>query len=606
MFNGNSFRRQDPQGSSTSHADPSRFTEGPPPTHAGPQSRAEFDALSEAFIRCYPAALRSAQGTLEESLPRGFNGEVLEGEAAFDYMVTLRQRIADAATDIAGWYDSATWLHLIRRLSPHALGFVETGTTDHEGDALQRVAENLVGTAQGLPPRLNYEAVPTDVAMRLARLMALVRMVDELEGAIRCSTKGVKYKVARHHRPRPHDSNSLLDALHEFDIRNTWGSADDAARLDVINVDDFEHDPPMLVAYRFHHGVAMDQVWDGPFSAGRVREEAVQFTIRAFTTADETYTTLGRRGVLESFENPEAIAALVVFGHALLRYVLGSAASAGQSLPHFGILEIDTANLLRQIEMTLEQPKMSEWLASCGHNALASGAVLDLVRSLYEHDRRSFPGPVLQDHDGSSTVDLWAYSWHVTHDLKLSPRTGGAIANLSAEEFELATQQVIDASVLAAPSDLRKLRGRTLRLNGRQITDIDAILVVDKTVFLVSCKNFLRKVDYLAGEYAAARSGTSRLNAALDEWHDRVGTLRKAPIGDNYDLSGYKIEGLILLPELMFTPRKDSRDLLRFGANGLFFTRVESFSQFSATLEMASWPPEGRPQSERVAVRRSV
>ena len=75
-------------------------------------------------------------------------------------------------------------------------------------------------------------------------------------------------------------------------------------------------------------------------------------------------------------------------------------------------------------------------------------------------------------------------------------------------------------------------------------------------------------------------------------WKDRVTTLENSPIGDNYDFSGYDIHGFIVLPELMFTPREDSREIIHFGQAELFFTKVESFGQLAATLEMASWPPE--------------
>lgn len=574
--------------------------QGPPdqralPTHAGPQSRQEFDEYSEAYVRCYPAARRAAQATLQKALPKGFDEEVLAGEAAFDYMVALRQAIVEAVIEIASAYDSGTWLRLIRRLSPHAVEFVETGSTDHEGDALQRIAENLVGTASGARIDSVSEKLPTEVSMRLARLMAHVRLVDELEGDVRCSTKGVKYIVAPRRRPRPYDSNALLDALYEFDLRNKWGSVDGAARLQEINPDDFRGDPPMLVAYRFNHGLAIDQSWHGGFALARVREEPVQFTVRAFETADETYTTLGRGGVLQSYEDPQSIASIVVFGHALLRYALSEISEVGQTLPHLGMVEIESETLLTEIADALRMPQIAEWLTLGGQASITAERVIDCVLELYEHGSRSYPGPVIQSFEGRTIVDVWAYAWHVSHDLKLSPHTGGAIANLSAEEFEIATQSLIDASVLAPPAELRRLRGRTLRLNGKPVTDVDAVLTHGRTVFLISCKKFMRKVDYLAGEYVAARNGTSRLDAALDEWRHRIGTLREWPEGDNYDLTGYDIQGFILLPELIFTPRDDARELLPFGRSGLFFTKVESFGQFSATLEMAGWPEESPP-----------
>ncbi len=557
-----------------------------------PRSRADFEAFDESFVRYYASARRSATDALLRSLPRVNNGDVLEGASAVDYLVDLRQKLVEATTDAARHYDSRTWLELIRRLTPHALAFAEYGTMRPQGDSIQRVAENLVGTAQGTYLDLTSPRVPVDVSMRLARLMALAAEVNNLENAIRSAGKGMKYQVARTRRPRPYDSEELSAALDEFDLRSNRASVDHATRLEEIDVDDFDADPPLLVAYRFHPGLAADQAWDGPFRSAPPREEVVKFTVRSFTTGDEKYTALGHGGVLASFDQPEAVASLMIFGNALLLHVLDYAEDAGNSLPHTGLLKIDAEEFLSCVHKVLERPRVAAWLAEAGQRIPSADQVLAHVQGKYVHGRRSFPGPILQQHDTQITVDVWAYAWHVTHELKLSPQTGGAVANLSAEQFELATQELIDKSVLAPPRELRELRGRTLRLNGKSITDADALIVADKKLFLVSCKKFLIRADYLAGEYTVVRNGATRLNAALDEWRERISTLRASPVGDNYDFSGYEIDGFVLLPELVFTPRSDSRELLRFGRRELYFTRVESYSQFATVLEMAGWSPE--------------
>lgn len=563
----------------------------PVPTHAGPQTRADFNTFDEAFVRCYPSATVAANHALRAALPAVEDGVVIEGAPAFEYMVALRQGIVNAATEVATAYDSVTWLHLIRRLTPHALTFAESGTTDTEGDSRQRIAENLAGAADGDRLDAMAETVPTAVSARLAKFMALVRLVDELEGAIRSASKGVKYKVRSTRRPAVFDSDTLLDALQEFDLRTSWSSADDELRLNKIDVDSFDGDPPMLVALRFTNGYALDETWHGPYATATTTEDAVQFTVRAFATGDEKYMVLGRHGVLASFDNPAQVVCLVVFGNALLRGILSADNDAGKTLPHLGLVSLATADLEAQVNAALGDAEVAKWLSVNGHSALTSREVVDHIRSLYEAGRRSFPGPVLQVYEGRTLVDAWAYAWHVTQGLKLSP-SGGPVSNLTGAQFELVVQELIDGSVLAPSAELRALRGKELRLNGSVITDADALLVVGTKLFLVSCKRFLTAVDYIAGEHAAARSGTDRLNKALDQWQDRIATLRENPVGDNYDFSSYEINGFVLMPELIFTPRRDSRETLRLGRNELFFTRAESYSQFAAILEMASWPPE--------------
>ncbi|MDT0143221.1 hypothetical protein [Microbacterium sp. PRC9] len=552
-------------------------------------TRDGFTEYDEAFLRCYPAARRRAMSQLLDTLSVPQDDAILEGEAAFTYMVTLRESMVAAATEVAAAYHSTSWLHLIRRLNPIALAFAESGVTEYKSDETERVAENLVGNAQGAVLDLASGPVSTDVSMKLARLLALAAMVDSLEGAIRSATKGVKYHVRRNHRPRPFDSDALRNALDEFDLRGRWNNAEKTPRLDGGSGDDFDGDPPMLAAYRFHHGLAPDQVWQGPFRAAKPATEPVQFTIRAFTTGDETYAVLGRDGVLATFDDPGLAASLIVFGNALLHHVLDGESEAGTSLPHLGTLWRTSHLLLADISDALHRPAVRDWLAENGQALLTAASVLDNIRGLYEHGRRSLPGPVIHELGEDTLIDVWAYTWHVTDGLKISPHTGGVVANLSAEQFELAAQALIDSSKFAPTPALRELRGRTLRLDGRAITDVDAILLASNKVFLVSCKKFVIRLDYLAGEYTAARNARQRLEAALDEWRERLEVLRRAPRGDNYNLEGYEIDGFIVLPQLVFTPRSDSRELLRFGDPKLFFTRVESFDQFAATLEMAGW-----------------
>lgn len=599
MPTGDAFRR--PVTPSPARSGPLDTPFGPPDTESPPtdqpwSAEAGFTDFDWAFVRCFPAASRWATEILLAATRRDQHQTVVEGEAAFTYLVTLRDAMVSAATDVTTTYDATSWLYLIRRLNPLALALASSDSLQYQSDETERVAENLAGNADGELVDFRATAVSTDVSMRLARLMALALMANSLESAIRSANKGVKYLVRRNRKPRPVESDSLREALREFDLRNNWRSADEMPRLETITGDVFSGDPPMLVAYRLKDGIAPDQTWSGPFRGSTLATEPVQFTVRAFTTNTPTRSVLGEHGVLENLDAPSVSASLIIFGNALLHHVINHHPEAGQSLPHFGTLHRTTSALLDDLDDALGKLDIAQWLAANGQAALTSVEIISNVRGLYEHGRRSLPGPILRECHGEIVIDAWAYVWHLIDALQLSPQRGGAIANLNATQFELATQALIDASVYAPPPELRDLRGRTLRRNGQSITDADAILVAGGKAFLVSCKNFVVRLDYMAGEYTAARNARSRLESALDDWRSKIATLRATPTGDNYDLSGYEIEGFILLPELLFTPRSDSRELLRFGRPDLFFTRVESYAQFAATLEMARWPRFG-PQS---------
>ncbi len=214
--------------------------------------------------------------------------------------------------------------------------------------------------------------------------------------------------------------------------------------------------------------------------------------------------------------------------------------------------------------------------------------MITLIQGLYQNGARSRPGPVLHYEGEDVVVDVWAFHWHVYVALRINPSTGGSFVNATALEFEEAVQRIVDESPFAPPSALRELRGRTLRIEGRDITDLDALIVVKKTLYLVSCKRFVLGVEYLAGDYRTVRNARSRVELALDEWAARVQEIRGTPVGDNYDFSGYAIDGFVVGPELLFTPRADSREQLQLGIGDLFFTRLESFDQLAGMLSLAA------------------
>lgn len=109
-------------------------------------------------------------------------------------------------------------------------------------------------------------------------------------------------------------------------------------------------------------------------------------------------------------------------------------------------------------------------------------------------------------------------------------------------------------------------------------------------------QRFLIPVDNFACEHAAGRGGTNRLNAATREWAEKIETFRKSLVGDSCEFSGYAMEGFVLLPELVLTPRRVSRQTISFRTDDLAFTRAQSFSQFAAMLEMVGWPRVPCPQ----------
>jgi hypothetical protein len=125
---------------------------------------------------------------------------------------------------------------------------------------------------------------------------------------------------------------------------------------------------------------------------------------------------------------------------------------------------------------------------------------------------------------------------------------GGSVANAWAFAFEREVQALIDSSSWQPSAQVRDLVGRTARLNGEPITDLDAIGENGGRLLLVSCMSVAGSDGYLRGDFNAVRNLRTAVESKVAEWDDRLDQLRRAPVGDNYDLAGYEIVGAVVVP----------------------------------------------------------
>ncbi|MNJ64612.1 hypothetical protein D3C77_605730 [compost metagenome] len=98
------------------------------------------------------------------------------------------------------------------------------------------------------------------------------------------------------------------------------------------------------------------------------------------------------------------------------------------------------------------------------------------------------------------------------------------------------------------------LRQRALRVDGQQLTDIDAIGSYDDTLLIISCKSIPYTREYDQGTHRAIRNAASTVDNGVDFWTNIVSQLTANPIGDNFDFSGYKqIVGVVCTPFAVYT-----------------------------------------------------
>lgn len=106
-----------------------------------------------------------------------------------------------------------------------------------------------------------------------------------------------------------------------------------------------------------------------------------------------------------------------------------------------------------------------------------AGSPLEFVTALSQSPVSMRPmrmGPIIRVDGDLALFDLVAamQSLDVAIDY---PTADEEIANERSGQFEIVVQEMIDRSPWSPPPGLRIMRGRTLRLNGKSLTDLDAI-----------------------------------------------------------------------------------------------------------------------------------
>lgn len=131
--------------------------------------------------------------------------------------------------------------------------------------------------------------------------------------------------------------------------------------------------------------------------------------------------------------------------------------------------------------------------------------------------------------------------------------SGGDAANQWTSLFERQVQEVIDSTPWRPDGEFRELIGRTIRLDGRDLTDIDAVAERDGTLMLVDAKAWATPSTLEFGEFWAVRSRARTAEDASVAWQGKMETIRQ-----NLHVLGMTstpaIVGLVVAPEAPYVP----------------------------------------------------
>jgi hypothetical protein len=291
-------------------------------------------------------------------------------------------------------------------------------------------------------------------------------------------------------------------------------------------------------------------------------------------------------GSLAATDSPQSAGAVLIAAHSLFRVVYDEDHGAGTSAPKFGLLAVGSDSFLQSIGRSVESSmRDAQWEAFRPHLPRTAGEVLEALRLMRQPGVASTYGALIHELPSARiAIDLNALTWQLGHQLRLLTGLGGTLPNEVAEEFELAVQQVIDGTRFAPERHIRQLRGRHLRIDGQQITDVDAILVEGDTILLLSCKRIELRIDYDAGDYRHVRNSASAVDRAIAEWGAKIAIINTRMRGDNFDFSSFnRVVGIVVTPELVYTNNPSAFEIERLAQ--LRLPRLTSIDELADLLD---------------------
>lgn len=511
------------------------------------------DGISAALALAREWARRRLAMTLRtQPVP----GTRLEGEPAVKMLTEVRRNLIAACEPVCAPYSSVHWLWLLRRVDFALI----RGYLPNTELSIMRIAENVSGMSSRpaeLDPPYSDEplifALDLSAFARIARLLAAAELINHSEGWLRRASKNAKFVMVEGDFPDLVEDAQLEAAIDRFDVR-VVAAANHRWHPSLVRFAASSIEPLLLSVHMFVGGIGQTLMWSGRIADNpKLLVGEGRFEIAMSSLSDQSNQSQ-LRGALASMRDPNVAASLIVLSQALMWHATWYADNIGMSIPRVGYVLMRRSDLVRPIDDVLRLANEHTWPAMEGFTPTDAATVLSTIEAFEEGGLSGAPGPILRSwKDGVVQIDAFALEVGLNHRLRVSSSTGGAQVNVLATDFELAVQALVDAAGLTPTQLVAALRGRTLRIDGKGVTDIDALMAVGDTLICISCKKFELDRPYDSGDYVSVRNARTKVEAAVIEWNDRLLELRTRPVGDNYDISQYnRIVGVVVTPELAF------------------------------------------------------
>lgn len=469
------------------------------------------------------------------------------------YLKSCITHIDKYLVEMASHYSAYQWLWYFRRLPP-----VYGGSLKTTSPYCNMLAEIISGTSHKISndrwTNSSSTTFPTDdlIVKRILKFVAAIQMLHYYHVLVRWAGKGAIIKIKRFSLPIAIHTSEIEAAVNLYDKRaeksvlfDYWFNSSGTVLSSIPKKEEFIGSFLLVSSLQIPENVHIN------FNERKCEIKAF-FSPIPMQLARIKELLLDRRLKGESIFSVHLGSLLALLRSSMICFLIMT--EVKWSLFNVGYYTMKEDAFKAQVDLCLHACR--EDLAEFSINMYLPSTAEELLSQLTGMSGQPFPlipGPILRRDGTVVCVDVLAAA-ELLQKLLVFPALGSAV-NARAEDFELMTQSTIDKSPWAPDLKVAAIRRRTLRLNGKDITDIDAIGVKDDTLLIVSCKSITYTLDYDAGDYRSVRNIASNIEESVRYWKNIQDILRKNPIGNNYDISGYKnIFAIVCTPNLFYVP----------------------------------------------------
>ncbi|MDP9333656.1 MAG: hypothetical protein M3Q30_10150 [Actinomycetota bacterium] len=491
---------------------------------------------------------------------------VVSGEEAEPHLHSLRDGLEAIASEIANRHSRAAWLWYLRRLR----GQFNLNRLESTERYCQALSEAL--SAVSTSPNPHYEVnvrpkihlvfpVDDDAVRDIDELCSIARLLYVVHSEIRWAGKGSDIVFSAAALPRADPAEELQTAVRLVDERG--------GRTSYLAGAGLAANP----SRRVPHSAIASTIPLAGFADSSERAPAWLGGPKAPPGCGFDLVDLGDDVVRDpnlpvELRWPVGLAELIVLHLCSYHRWFSESAGSGDVYRKFGYYLVPHSLLVNSCDAWIEELRRGGLggLMPASVVPKSGEALLATLGAIPPRFLPPFSGSAVQSLGDFAMVDLVGASRCLMEMLR-RPAEGDESVNVWSNTFELHVQRMIDATQWKPMRDLAALRGVTLRRGGTALTDIDAIGALGDTLLAVSCKSVPFRVDYDAGKFQAVRNVRTTCEEAEADWKTKMTELEDNPVGDNFDLSGYRrILGVVVLP---FPPFLVSSETTRFAAPGL-------------------------------------